>query len=81
MKRLLSIVEAAPLTADGPMQVKELQGCLTPEEMDDKDSPRVIKECLVELEKKCESRSIELKRVASISFPGKQNIANGSAVC
>ena len=25
----------------------------------------MIKECLVELEKKCESRSIELKRVAS----------------
>ena len=64
-EKVVGIVEAALLTADGPMQVKELAGLFNSEEMDDKDSPRVIKECLVELEKKCESRSIELKRVAS----------------
>ena len=64
-EKVVGIVEAALLTADGPMQVKELAGLFNSEEMDDKDSPRVIKECLVELEKKCKSRSIELKRVAS----------------
>ena len=58
-EKVVGIVEAALLTADGPMQVKELAGLFNSEEMDDKDSPRVIKECLVELEKKCESRSIE----------------------
>ena len=64
-EKVVGIVEAALLTADGPMQVKELAGLFNSEEVDDKDAPRVIKECLVELEKKCKSRSIELKRVAS----------------
>ncbi len=51
-EKVVGIVEAALLTADGPMQVKELAGLFNSEEMADKDSPRVIKECLVELEKK-----------------------------
>ena len=50
-EKVVGIVEAALLTADGPLQVKELAGLFNSEEMDDKDSPRVIKECLVELEK------------------------------
>ena len=64
-EKVVGIVEAALLTADGPMQVKELAGLFNSEEIDENDSSRVVKECLLELEKRCESRSIELKRVAS----------------
>ena len=64
-EKVVGIVEAALLTADGPMQVKELAGLFNSEEIDEKDSSRVVKECILELEKRCESRSIELKRVAS----------------
>ena len=64
-EKVVGIVEAALLTADGPMQVKELAGLFNSEEIDENDSSRVVKECIVELEKRCESRSIELKRVAS----------------
>ena len=63
--KVVGIVEAALLTADGPMQVKELAGLFNSEEIDENDSSRVVKECILELEKRCESRSIELKRVAS----------------
>jgi len=64
-EKVVGIVEAALLTADGPMQVKELAGLFNSEEIDENDSSRVVKECILELEKRCESRSIELKRVAS----------------
>ena len=64
-EKVVGIVEAALLTADGPMQVKELAGLFDSEEIDENDSSRVVKECILELEKRCESRSIELKRVAS----------------
>lgn len=64
-EKVVGIVEAALLTADGPMQVKELAGLFNSEEIDENDSSRVLKECILELEKRCESRSIELKRVAS----------------
>ena len=64
-EKVVGIVEAVLLTADGPMQVKELEGLFNSEEIDEKDSSRVLKECILELEKRCESRSIELKRVAS----------------
>ena len=64
-EKVVGIVEAALLTADGPLQGKELAALFNSEEMSEKDSSRVIKECLTELEKRCESRSIELKRVAS----------------
>ena len=64
-EKVVGIVEAVLLTADGPMQVKELEGLFNSEEIDENDSSRVVKECLLELEKRCESRSIELKRVAS----------------
>ena len=64
-EKVVGIVEAALLTADGPMQVKELAGLFNSEEIDENDSSRVVKECLLELEKRCESRSVELKRVAS----------------
>ena len=50
-EKIVGIVEAALLTAEGPMHVKELAGLFNSEEIDDKDSLRVIKECLVELEK------------------------------
>ena len=64
-EKVVGIVEAALLTAEGPMQVKELAGLFNSEEIDENDSSRVVKECILELEKRCESRSIELKRVAS----------------
>ena len=64
-EKVVGILEAALLTADGPMQVKELAGLFNSEEIDENDSSRVVKECILELEKRCESRSIELKRVAS----------------
>ena len=64
-EKVVGIVEAALLTADGPIQVKELAGLFNSEEIDENDSSRVLKECILELEKRCESRSIELKRVAS----------------
>ena len=64
-EKVVGVVEAALLTADGPMQVKELAGLFNSEEIDENDSSRVVKECILELEKRCESRSIELKRVAS----------------
>ena len=64
-EKVVGIVEAALLTADGPIQVKELAGLFNSEEIDENDSSRVVKECILELEKRCESRSIELKRVAS----------------
>ena len=64
-EKVVGIVEAALLTADGPMRVKELAGLFNSEEIDENDSSRVVKECILELEKRCESRSIELKRVAS----------------
>ena len=64
-EKVVGIVEAALLTADGPMQVKELAGLFNSEEIDENDSSRIVKECILELEKRCESRSIELKRVAS----------------
>ena len=64
-EKVVGIVEAALLTADGPMQVKELAGLFNSEEIDENDSSRVVKKCILELEKRCESRSIELKRVAS----------------
>ena len=64
-EKVVGIVEAALLTADGPMQVKELAGLFNSEEIDENDSSRVVKESILELEKRCESRSIELKRVAS----------------
>ena len=75
-EKAVGIVEAALLTADGPLQGKELAALFNSEEMSEKDSSRVIKECLAELEKRCESRSIELKRVASgYRFQVKQEYA------
>ena len=64
-EKVVAIVEAALFAADRPMQVKELAGLFNSEEIDESDSPRVVKECLVEIQRRCEARSIELKRVAS----------------
>ena len=63
-EKVVAIVEAVLFAADRPMQVKELAGLFNSEEIDESDSPRVVKECLVEIQRRCEARSIELKRVA-----------------
>ena len=64
-KKIFKIVEATLLVANEPLEVKELVGLFTAEELEGVEASKLIRQALEYIEKDCAGRSLELKRVAS----------------
>ena len=64
-EKIIGIVEAALLAADSPMEVKELVGLFSGEELEKETAAKTIRDALDVIGSEYDRRSIELKRVAS----------------
>lgn len=64
-EKILRIVEAALLTTEGPMEVKDLVDLFKDDELEKDIATKTIRDVLNVIENECEQRSMELKRVAS----------------
>ena len=73
-EKIIGIVEAALLAADSPMEVKELVGLFSGEELEKETAAKTIRDALDVIGSEYDRRSIELKRVASgFRFQVKQD--------
>ena len=59
------IIEGALLASDGPLTVANLVKLFTPGELEDEGGSQQVRTALKNLQEDCETRGIELKRVAS----------------
>lgn len=64
-EKILRIVEAALLTTESPMEVKDLVDLFKDDELEKDIATKTIRDVLNVIENECEQRSMELKRVAS----------------
>ncbi len=64
-EKILRIVEAALLTSESPMEVKDLVDLFKDDELEKDIATKTIRDVLNVIENQCEQRSMELKRVAS----------------
>ena len=64
-EKILRIVEAALLTTESPMEVKDLVDLFKDDELEKDIATKTIRDVLNVIQNECEQRSMELKRVAS----------------
>ena len=64
-EKIIKIVEAALLAADGPLTVNNLVQIFQPGELDEENPSKAIRDAIKALQKGSDDRGVELKRVAS----------------
>ena len=78
LEKVRTIIEAALLSADGPVSLDRLVGLFKDDEIasDIKEKRQIIKTALKELDDECESRGVELTNLAGgYRFQSKQDLS------
>lgn len=74
--QIKQIIEAALLASDGPLTVANLTKLFAPGELNEDTATKDVRAAIKGLEEDCESRGVELKRVASgYRFQVKQDLS------
>lgn len=74
--QIKQIIEAALLASDGPLTVANLTKLFAPGELNEDTASKDVRAAIKSLEEDCESRGVELKRVASgYRFQVKQDLS------
>lgn len=74
--QIKQIIEAALLASDGPLTVANLTKLFAPGELNEDTATKDVRAAIKSLEEDCESRGVELKRVASgYRFQVKQDLS------
>ena len=74
--QIKQIIEAALLASDGPLTVANLTKLFAPGELNEDTATKDVRAAIKSIEEDCESRGVELKRVASgYRFQVKQDLS------